>query len=214
MEDSTSVLHTKNSVKRTWINRIFAILYASTIFALLYHHLHTLFTAIIINKNADHDKHIKVALLMLVADVVLAFMWFTHQIFRLFPINRQAFPENLVKDESKYPSLDVFICTADPYREPPMDVANAALSVMAYDYPKEKLSVYVSDDGGSQLTLFALMEAAKFARYWLPFCRLYNLVVRSPEAYFKSLHPSDSPCNIHNIKVLGCAYSLQVCLSL
>ncbi|KAL8145980.1 hypothetical protein AgCh_003932 [Apium graveolens] len=202
MEDSTSVLlHTKKSVKRTWINRIFAIVYASTIFALLYHHLHTLFEAIIINKYTN-DRHTKVGLLMLVADLVLAFMWFTHQIFRLFPINRQAFPENLVKDESKYPSLDVFICTADPYREPPMDVVNAALSVMAYDYPKEKLSVYVSDDGGSQLTLFALMEASKFAKHWLPFCRLNNLVVRSPEAYFKSLQPSDSPHNIHDIQAL------------
>lgn len=175
---STSVLHTKKSVKRTGMNRIFATVYSCTILALLYHHLHTLFTTTIIN-NSTNNMHITVALLMLAADIVLAFMWFTHQIFRLFPINRQAFPENLAKDESIYPSLDVFICTADPYREPPMDVVNAALSVMAFDYPKEKLSVYVSDDGGSQFTLFALMEAAEFAKHWLPFCRNNKLLVRS-----------------------------------
>ncbi|WOH02358.1 hypothetical protein DCAR_0521747 [Daucus carota subsp. sativus] len=203
MEKSTSVLlHTKKPLKRTWINRVFALVYASTVLALLYHHLHTLLITTIITNKSTNNAHISVALLMLVADMVLAFMWFTHQIFRLFPIKRRAFPENLVKDESKYPSLDVFICTADPYREPPMDVANAALSVMAYDYPTEKLSVYVSDDGGSQLTLFALMEAAEFAKHWLPFCRLNGLVVRSPEAYFKSLQPSDSLQNIHDMKVL------------
>lgn len=61
----------------------------------------------------------------------------------------------------------MFVCTADPYKEPPIGVVNTVLSLMAYDYPTEKLSVYVSDDGGSQLTLFALVEAAKFAKHWL-----------------------------------------------
>uniref|UniRef100_A0A803L568 Cellulose synthase-like protein G3 n=1 Tax=Chenopodium quinoa TaxID=63459 RepID=A0A803L568_CHEQI len=65
-----------------------------------------------------------------------------------------------------------------------MGTVNTALSVMAYDYPPEKISVYVSDDGGSQVTLFAFMEAAKFGRHWLPFCRENNVVERCPEAYF------------------------------
>jgi hypothetical protein len=90
--------------------------------------------------------------------------------------------------KSDFPALDVFICTADPYKEPPMRLVNTALSVMAYDYPTEKISAYISDDGGSQLTLFACMEAAKFASHWLPFCRKNNIVDRSPEAYFASNH--------------------------
>ena len=69
-----------------------------------------------------------------------------------------------------------------------MNVVNTALSVMAYDYPTEKVSVYVSDDGGSALTLFAFMEAAKFARHWLPFCREKNIVERCPEAFFEMDH--------------------------
>nr|GEX46377.1 cellulose synthase-like protein G3 [Tanacetum cinerariifolium] len=85
------------------------------------------------------------------------------------PIHRKTFPENLPKDETKYPDIDVFICTADPYKEPPMVVVNTALSILAYDYPTNKLSVYLSDDGGSKLTLFAFTEAAKFAKHWLPY---------------------------------------------
>ena len=85
-----------------------------------------------------------------------------------------------VAEESDYPALDVFICTADPYKEPPIGVVNTALSVMAYDYPVEKLSVYVSDDGGSQLTLFAFMEAARFATHWLPFCRKNKILEGVP----------------------------------
>ncbi|KAL0324176.1 UNVERIFIED_CONTAM: Cellulose synthase-like protein G2 [Sesamum calycinum] len=102
--------------------------------------------------------------LLFISDVVLAYMWSTTQAFRMNPVHRQAFPENLQKvlDRKDFPAMDIFICTADPYKEPPINVVNTALSVMAYDYPTEKLSVYVSDDGGSELTMFAFMEAAKF----------------------------------------------------
>ncbi|KAJ0048496.1 hypothetical protein Pint_14891 [Pistacia integerrima] len=118
--------------------------------------------------------------------LVLAFMWVASQSFHMRPVHRKEYPENLEKimKPSDFPALDVFICTADPYKEPPINVVNTALSVMAYDYPTEKVSVYVSDDGGSALTLFAFMEAAKFASHWLPFCREKNITVRSPEVYF------------------------------
>ena len=103
------------------------------------------------------------------------------------PVNRQVFPENLEKYLAylDFPALDIFICTADPYKEPPINVVNTALSVMAYDYPIEKLSVYVSDDGGSELTMFAFMEATKFGKVWLPFCRENNVVDRCPDALFQ-----------------------------
>ncbi|KAK7859198.1 cellulose synthase-like protein g3 [Quercus suber] len=86
-----------------------------------------------------------------------------------------------------FPALDVLICTADLYKKPLIRLVSTALSVMAYDYPTEKISVYISDDGGSQLTLFACMEAAKFACHWLPFCRKTNIIDRSPDAYFASI---------------------------
>ncbi|EOY25084.1 Cellulose synthase protein G1 [Theobroma cacao] len=107
---------------------------------------------------------------LLFSDLVLAFMWGASQAFR----------------------LDVFICTADPYKEPPMSVVNMALSLTAYDYPMEKISIYVSDDGGSPLTLFAFMEAAKFASHWLPFCRENDIMDRNPDVYFASGHSGSS----------------------
>ncbi|KAK6774126.1 hypothetical protein RDI58_029365 [Solanum bulbocastanum] len=44
--------------------------------------------------------------------------------------------------------------------EPPTMVINTILSVMSYNYPTQKLSVYLSDDGGSQYTFYALFEAS------------------------------------------------------
>ncbi|MFS7963747.1 putative cellulose synthase (UDP-forming) [Helianthus anomalus] len=67
-----------------------------------------------------------------------------------------------------------------------MMVVSTVLSVMAYDYPPEKLAVYLSDDGGSELTFYALTQAAIFSKHWLPYCRNYKIEPRSPVAYFKS----------------------------
>ncbi|PPR96024.1 hypothetical protein GOBAR_AA24633 [Gossypium barbadense] len=129
-------------------------------------------------------------------------MWASAQAFRMSPIRRKEFPQNLkriIKDKD-FVGLDVFICTADPYKEPPMNVVNTALSLMAYDYPTEKISIYVSDDGGSVLTLFAFMEAAKFARHWLPFCREHNIMERSPHVYFYSNYHHPSSPHFDKIK--------------
>ena len=79
------------------------------------------------------------------------------------------------------------MCTADPIIEPPMMVMNTVLSVMSYDYPPEKLSVYLSDDGGSEFTYYAFLEAAEFAKYWIPYCKKYSVEPRSPFAYFVSI---------------------------
>jgi len=65
---------------------------------------------------------------------------------------------------------------------------------MAFEYPAGKLSVYVSDDGGADVTLFAFMEGARFARHWLPFCRENGVQVRSPEVFFAS-SSSSSGCS-------------------
>ncbi|WCJ40234.1 cellulose synthase like G3 [Euphorbia peplus] len=176
-------LHEAKLLPNVTFNRIFAPIYLLAILGLFYHHAQSLITS----KN---PATFFTTLLMVIADLVLAFMWCTLQTTRLFPISRREFPENLVMKTSDFPGIDVFICTADPTKEPPMSVVNTALSVMAYDYPPEKLSVYVSDDGGSALTLFAFMEAAKFAVHWLPFCRDNKLLDRNPQAYFDSDHTS------------------------
>ncbi|XP_048231074.1 cellulose synthase-like protein G3 isoform X1 [Ricinus communis] len=190
--DGHTPLHTVKSMPHTLFNRLFAPIYACAILGLLYHHARNLlfFTSLI---------SFSITLVLLISDLVLAFMWINTQALRMYPVCREQFPESLEKvmKRSEYPNLDVFICTADPYKEPPISVVNTALSVMAYDYPTEKISVYVSDDGGSALTFFALMEAAKFASCWLPFCKENNITERSAEAYFESRQP----CSLETEKI-------------
>ncbi|KAK8493777.1 hypothetical protein V6N13_026349 [Hibiscus sabdariffa] len=192
-------LHTSKPLRRTAFNRLFAVVYFSAVLALLYRHVRNLFLY-----PTTSFLSFSITLSLFISDLVLAFMWATAQAYRVSPIRRREFPENLkqiIKDED-FPGIDVFICTADPYKEPPMNVVNTALSLMAYDYPADKISVYVSDDGGSALTLFAFMEAAKFASHWLPFCREHNIMERSPPVYFETNHPSSTP-HFEKIKVIN-----------
>ncbi|XP_010448628.1 PREDICTED: cellulose synthase-like protein G2 [Camelina sativa] len=170
-------LHTCNPCRRTMPYRIYAVVHTCGIIALMYHHVYSLLTA---------TTPLIITCLLLLSDIVLTFIWATTTSLRFNPVHRTEYPENYSAKPEDFPKLDVFICTADPYKEPPMMVANTALSVMAYDYPSDKISVYVSDDGGSSLTLFALMEAAKFSKHWLPFCKNNNVQDRSPEVYFSS----------------------------
>ena len=104
------------------------------------------------------------------------------------------------------PGVDIFVCTADPGIEPPIMVINTVLSVMAYNFPSQKLSVYLSDDAGSDLTFHALLEASRFSKLWLPFCRKFNIEPRSPAAYFSSNpqpndHNPSMPLDWFSVKV-------------
>lgn len=82
------------------------------------------------------------------------------------------------------PSLDMFVTTADPMLEPPIITVNTVISLLAVDYPANKLACYVSDDAASPLTFYCLVEASKFAKLWVPFCKKYNVQVRAPFRYF------------------------------
>ena len=84
--------------------------------------------------------------------------------------------------------MDLFVTTADPVLEPPMITVNTVLSLLALDYRAHKLACYVSDDGCSPLTFYALQEASNFAKLWVPFCKKYQVQVRAPFRYF-----SDEP---------------------
>jgi hypothetical protein len=89
-------------------------------------------------------------------------------------------------EEEELPAVDMFVTTADPRLEPPVVTVNTVLSLLALDYPAGKLVCYVSDDGCSPLTCFALREAAEFARLWVPFCRKHGVGVRAPFVYFST----------------------------
>jgi cellulose synthase A len=72
----------------------------------------------------------------------------------------------------------------DPLKEPPLVTANTILSILAVDYPVDKVSCYLSDDGAAMLTFDALSETSEFARKWVPFCKNFNIEPRAPEVYF------------------------------
>lgn len=80
--------------------------------------------------------------------------------------------------------VDIFVTTVDPMKEPPLVTANTILSVLAIDYPVDKISCYISDDGASLLSFESLSETADFARKWVPFCKKYSIEPRAPEMYF------------------------------
>ncbi|KAJ4772322.1 Cellulose synthase family protein [Rhynchospora pubera] len=128
-------------------------------------------------------------------EIWFAFSWLLDQLPKLCPVNRatdltvlkERYESPTVrnpKGRSDLPGMDVFVSTADPEKEPPLVTANTILSILAVDYPVEKLACYLSDDGGALLTFEALAETASFARTWVPFCCKHDIEPRNPEAYF------------------------------
>ena len=97
--------------------------------------------------------------------------------------------------ENELPAVDLLVTTADPVLEPPTITVNTVLSLLALQYPPHKLTCYVSDDGSSPHTLLALVEASKFAKLWVPFCKKHNVQVRAPFRYFSNddFTAKDSP---------------------
>ena len=87
-------------------------------------------------------------------------------------------------EPSQLAAVDFFVSTVDPLKEPPLITANTVLSILAVDYPVDKVSCYVSDDGAAMLTFESLVETADFARKWVPFCKKFSIEPRAPEFYF------------------------------
>ncbi|KAB1201650.1 Cellulose synthase-like protein D1 [Morella rubra] len=135
--------------------------------------------------------------LSIVCEVWFGFSWLLDVLPKLNPINRATDLATL-RDKFEQPSasnphgrsdlpgIDVFVSTADPEKEPPLVTANTILSILAVDYPVEKLSCYISDDGGAILTFEAMAEAVQFAEIWVPFCLKHNIEPRNPDSYFNS----------------------------
>ncbi|XP_050218557.1 cellulose synthase-like protein E1 isoform X2 [Mercurialis annua] len=127
---------------------------------------------------------------LLGADLWFGFYWLISLALRWQPVYRFPNKDRLnSRYQKKLPGVDIFVCTADPIIEPPIMVMNTVLSVMTYDYPSKKIGVYLSDDGGSILTFYALLQASEFARFWIPYSKKFNVGPRSPAAYFVSTSP-------------------------
>ncbi|KAL4383809.1 hypothetical protein GQ457_15G025030 [Hibiscus cannabinus] len=143
-------------------------------------------------------------LISVICEVWFAFSWILDQFPKWFPIRRETYLDRLSLrferegEPNQLGAVDVFVSTVDPLKEPPIITGNTVLSILAADYPVEKVCCYVSDDGASMLTFDSLAETAEFARRWVPFCKKHNVEPRAPEFYFNEkidylkdkVHPS------------------------
>ncbi|XP_015581144.2 cellulose synthase A catalytic subunit 3 [UDP-forming]-like isoform X1 [Ricinus communis] len=129
-------------------------------------------------------------LISVICEIWFAISWILDQFPKWLPVNRETYLDRLALryekegEPSQLASVDIFVSTVDPLKEPPLVTANTVLSILAVDYPVDKVSCYVSDDGAAMLTFEALSETSEFARKWVPFCKKYNIEPRAPEWYF------------------------------
>nr|XP_016497742.1 PREDICTED: probable cellulose synthase A catalytic subunit 9 [UDP-forming] [Nicotiana tabacum] len=129
-------------------------------------------------------------LVSIICEIWFAVSWIFDQFPKWLPIKRETYLDRLslrYEKEGKPSELahiDVFVSTVDPLKEPPLITANTVLSILAVDYPVDKVACYVSDDGAAMLTFEALSETSEFARKWVPFCKKFSIEPRAPEWYF------------------------------
>ncbi|XP_078174315.1 putative cellulose synthase A catalytic subunit 5 [UDP-forming] isoform X2 [Carex rostrata] len=130
-------------------------------------------------------------LISVICEIWFACSWVLDQFPKWLPIERETYLDrlNLRYDKEGQPSqlspVDFFVSTVDPMKEPPLVTANTVLSILAVDYPVDKISCYVSDDGAAMLTFEALSETSEFAKKWVPFCKKFHIEPRAPEWYFQ-----------------------------
>ncbi|KAF3456848.1 hypothetical protein FNV43_RR01502 [Rhamnella rubrinervis] len=181
MEDFHQPLHLCHVHKRSIIiNRSQILIHSIAIAFLIYYRV-----SYFLFQNSAETRNTPTLpwLLVFFSELILSFIWLIGRAFRWRPVSHTVFQERLPEND-KLPAIDVFICTVDPNREPTIGVMNTVISAMALDYPPDKLHVYLSDDGGSSLTLKGMREAWEFAKCWIPFCRRFGIQNRCPEAYF------------------------------
>ncbi|GAV74276.1 Cellulose_synt domain-containing protein [Cephalotus follicularis] len=129
-------------------------------------------------------------LISVICEIWFAFSWILDQFPKWNPITRETYLDRLTLrferegEPNNLAAVDVFVSSVDPLKEPPIITANTVLSILSVDYPVDKISCYVSDDGASMLLFDTLSETAEFARRWVPFCNKYNVEPRTPEFYF------------------------------
>ncbi|KAJ8898813.1 hypothetical protein K2173_007238 [Erythroxylum novogranatense] len=103
----------------------------------------------------------------------------------LVPVNRETYLDRLALrydrdgEPSQLAPVDVFVNTVDPLKEPPLVTTNIVLSVLVVDYPIDKVSCYILDDGSTMLTFEALSETLEFAEKWVSFCKKHNIEPRA-----------------------------------
>ncbi|KAJ4831923.1 hypothetical protein Tsubulata_043807 [Turnera subulata] len=143
-----------------------------------------LLLSVLAYRLASLNKHGVAWILAFFCESCFTFVWVITISTKWTQVEYKTYPERLSQRMEEFPAVDMFVTTADPMLEPPLLTANTVISLMAVDYPADKLACYVSDDGCSALTFYTLVEASKFAKIWIPFCKKYNIEARAPFRYF------------------------------
>ncbi|KAL5060528.1 hypothetical protein RYX36_032132 [Vicia faba] len=145
----------------------------------------------------SHENHSFPWFVAFLCESWFTITWITTMSTKWTPARTKTFLHCLVHrvSESELPALDLFVTTTDPVLEPPIITVNTVLSLLALNYPFNKLACYVSIGACSPLTFYALQEAIKFAEIWVPFCKKYNVQCRAHFRYFydKAVDNKDLP---------------------
>ncbi|XP_059628618.1 cellulose synthase-like protein H1 isoform X1 [Cornus florida] len=143
-----------------------------------------LLISLLIYRLLNRENHGVSWLMAFFCELFFTFVWILTVTTKWNQVDFITHPERLLQWASELPPVDMFVTTADAAVEPPIITVNTVLSLLALDYPADKLACYVSDDGASPLTFYALIEASKFAKLWVPFCKKYKVQIRAPFRYF------------------------------
>ncbi|OVA03409.1 Cellulose synthase [Macleaya cordata] len=164
----------KNTLKRAFELIIFFLLVSLLIYRL---------------KSLEHHG-LSTWLFAFICESWFTFVWVLYINAKWNPVEYKTYPDRLLEriDKEELPPVDLFVTTADAALEPPIITVNTVLSMLSLDYPTHKLACYVSDDGASPVTFYALIEASKFAKLWVPFCKKYKIQVRAPFLYFSAVN--------------------------
>ncbi|XP_052888067.1 cellulose synthase A catalytic subunit 3 [UDP-forming]-like [Gossypium arboreum] len=107
-----------------------------------------------------------VSLISVICEIWFAISWILDQYPKWLPVNPETYLARLALrydregELSQLAAVDIFLITVDPLKEPPLVTANTVLSILAVDYPVDKVSCYVSDDGAAMLTFEAPLETS------------------------------------------------------
>ncbi|KAI3857172.1 hypothetical protein MKW98_010586 [Papaver atlanticum] len=129
--DSLSLHEVQGQTLGANLNRLHSVFHTTTILSLLYYRLSRFLQEPVIPSKWPW-------ILLFISEFIFSFIWFLSQAFRFRPVVRTTYPDRI--SSSSLPGIDVFICTADPTKEPTIQVMNTVLSAMSLDYPPKKLS--------------------------------------------------------------------------
>jgi cellulose synthase/poly-beta-1,6-N-acetylglucosamine synthase-like glycosyltransferase len=81
------------------------------------------------------------------------------------PINRETYVDRIALsfdrkgEPSQLVGVDIFVSTVDPLKETPLVTENTVMSILIVDYPVDKVSCYVSDDGTTMKREHEIVQA-------------------------------------------------------